>query len=295
MICVITESDDVAEARNVLEGIVAVDRADVPAVTQRHTLAQQTRHQQEVAAPAAPRCPIPEWLPPLLADACAEVARLEQRDAERQRHRDRLEAAAEAANHRFRTIEQDTAPDRDELWIAERRVDKARWSHAAAQRQFDASPRRSRRTARRNVDEAQWQLDRAARYVERVRERARANVDRYQHALTDRTDAARDLDLDDTSRHLDALAHELPGARRRLTALDCWQRWANGHDLSPQDFHDAVGVLTAARSGEGESDTLGRQMIQDAGLIHDAGLTMARPNRTPIEPVILDRSMDLEF
>ena len=290
VICVITHSADVTEARDVLEGIVAVDRADVPAVTQRHTLAQQARDHEPAATPAAPRCRIPEWFPPLLADARAEVARLEQRDAERQRHRDRLEAAAESANHAFRTVEHDTAPDRDELWMAERRVDKARWNHAAAQRQLDASPRRSRRTARRNVDEAQWQLDRAARYVERVRERAGPGVDRYQHALADRTDAARDLDLDDTSRHLDAFAHELPDARRRLTALDCWQRWANGHDLSPKDFHDAVEVLTAAGSCERESDTtLGRQMT------HDAGLTRARPNRTPIGPVILDRSMELEF
>ena len=222
VICVITDSDDVAEARDVLEGIVAIDRADVPAVTQRHTLAQQTRHQQAAAAPASPRCPIPEWFPPLLADAHAEVARLEQREAERQRQRDRLEAAAESANHTFRTVEHDTAPDRDELWIAERRVDKARWNHAAAQRQLDASPRRSRRTARRNVDEAQWQLDRAARYVERVRERAGPSVDRYQHALADRTDAARDLDLDDTSRQLDALDPRAPGrppAPRRTRLL----------------------------------------------------------------------------
>ena len=190
VICVITESDDVAEARDVLEGIVAIDRADVPAVDPAAHPRSTNATPQPAAAPAAPRCPIPEWFPPLLADAHAEVARLEQREAERQRQRDRLEAAAESANHTFRTVEHDTAPDRDELWIAERRVDKARWNHAAAQRQLDASPRRSRRTARRNVDEAQWQLDRAARYVERVRERAAPSVDRYQHALTDRTDAS---------------------------------------------------------------------------------------------------------
>ena len=35
LICVITDSDDVAEARDVLDGIIALDRADIPAVTQR--------------------------------------------------------------------------------------------------------------------------------------------------------------------------------------------------------------------------------------------------------------------
>jgi hypothetical protein len=287
VICVITHSADVAEARDVLDGIVALDRADVPAVTQRHTLAQQSQHQQAAAAPVSPRCPIPAWFPPLLADAQAQLARLEQREAERHRQRDRLEAATEAANHRFRTIEQDTAPDRDELWIAERRVDKARWKHAAAQRQLDASPRRVRRTARRSLEEAQSQLDRANSYVERVRERTAPSVDRY--ALTDRADAGRVLDLHDTRRQLDAMSHELPDARHRLDALNCWQRWANGHDLSPQELHDAVEVLAATRSRKPESDTtLGHQMIHDTGLIHDSGLTAARPSRTPVEPVTID-------
>ncbi len=43
LIFVITESDDVAEARDVLDGILAVDRADIPAVTQRRNLATQHR------------------------------------------------------------------------------------------------------------------------------------------------------------------------------------------------------------------------------------------------------------
>jgi len=38
VICVITDNNDVAEARDVLDGVVAVDRADVPAVSQRRSL-----------------------------------------------------------------------------------------------------------------------------------------------------------------------------------------------------------------------------------------------------------------
>ena len=41
-LCVITESDDIAEARDVLEAVLAADRADIPATTQRRTLAQST-------------------------------------------------------------------------------------------------------------------------------------------------------------------------------------------------------------------------------------------------------------
>jgi len=63
VICVITDSHDVAEARDVLEGIVAIDRADIPAVTQRHTLAQQTRHQQAAPGDRLSAVPDPAVVP----------------------------------------------------------------------------------------------------------------------------------------------------------------------------------------------------------------------------------------
>ena len=60
LLCVVTDSTDVAEARDTLEVILAYDRADIPAVTQRRTLA----HQQPAEAwrqPSAPagRCDVP--------------------------------------------------------------------------------------------------------------------------------------------------------------------------------------------------------------------------------------------
>ena len=39
-ICVVTDSTDIAEARDVLDGVLAVDRADTPAITQRQLLAR---------------------------------------------------------------------------------------------------------------------------------------------------------------------------------------------------------------------------------------------------------------
>ena len=41
LLCVVTDTTDVAEARDTLETILAFDRADIPAVTQRRTLADQ--------------------------------------------------------------------------------------------------------------------------------------------------------------------------------------------------------------------------------------------------------------
>ena len=53
--------DDVAEARDVLEAILASDRADVPATTQRRALAQTAPQHTPAAPTATPRCEVPDW------------------------------------------------------------------------------------------------------------------------------------------------------------------------------------------------------------------------------------------
>ena len=57
---VITEHDDLAEARDVLDGVLAHDRADSPAVTQR-------RHLANTEGPTArpqPEALVPDWVEP---------------------------------------------------------------------------------------------------------------------------------------------------------------------------------------------------------------------------------------
>ena len=114
LICVITESNDIAEARDVLEAIVAIDRADIPAVTQRRTLAQQQRaHDLPATAPVTPRCTIPEWFGALLRDARQEFAVAEKRHAERVAQRQRLQDAVAAADRTVNDVGVATGPDRD--------------------------------------------------------------------------------------------------------------------------------------------------------------------------------------
>ena len=114
LICVITDSDDVAEARDVLDGIVAIDRADIPAVTQRRTLAQQLRdHDTPVPPPPTPRCVIPDWFTPLLHDARHDLAAAEERQAARAAQRQRLLDAIAAADRTLSDVAAATAPDRD--------------------------------------------------------------------------------------------------------------------------------------------------------------------------------------
>ena len=67
---VVTDTHDLDEARDVLEAVLATDRADLPAVTQRRQLA--------AAVPPAPtlrpRCVIPNWFDDTYHQAAAELA-----------------------------------------------------------------------------------------------------------------------------------------------------------------------------------------------------------------------------
>ena len=79
-LCVVTESDDIAEARDVLEAVIAADRADVPATTQRRNLAAATQHEASIAAARpTPRCEIPEWFSSALDNAHRSLRDAESR------------------------------------------------------------------------------------------------------------------------------------------------------------------------------------------------------------------------
>ena len=155
-ICVITKSDDVAEARDVLDAIVALDRADIPAVTQRRTLAQQQRaHEHAPAAPVTPRCVIPDWFEPLVATIRRELDDAERRLADNAAERARRQAALDDAEHRYQQVTHQTQPERDALADARRAGEQARLNLDAAQRRLDAVGLRGRRHARQEHAVAQ--------------------------------------------------------------------------------------------------------------------------------------------
>ena len=88
---VVTEQDDPAEARHVLEGVLAHDRVDVPAVTQR-------RHLAQVPGPASRPEPglvirVPDWVGPWREQL--EQRRQGLTTGLTERHQGRLEAARE--------------------------------------------------------------------------------------------------------------------------------------------------------------------------------------------------------
>ena len=149
-VCVITESDDVAEARDVLEGILAVDRADIPAVTQRRNLAAQQppsagayrRHRISHAdvrsrSGSASYWPTPDALSPKPSTPSNRTTV----------ERTRRAAAVTAAENDLKGIDRATAPHRERLAIDMKRADHgpADAPRGAASPPTDSPPQSSTR------------------------------------------------------------------------------------------------------------------------------------------------------
>ena len=217
VICVITDSDDIAEARDILDGIVAIDRADIPAVTQRRSLAQQLLdHEQSRPAPRTSRCVIPDWFPSLLHDARNDLAVAERRAVAWAAQRQWLLDAIATADNALSDVAAATAPDRDALASAVARADDARRHLAAAQRRLDAAPRRARRSLRHELDVAERRLERADAYLERTRQRTEPSIEQYSEAQAHRRAAGDNLRHRDAADLLDAMHHPVDVHRHRV-------------------------------------------------------------------------------
>ena len=116
LLCVVTDSDDVAEARDTLERILAYDRADIPAVTQRRTLAEQQPHQPHPMRTT--RCEMPAWFEPLRAELRGALASRSEEAAEAEVTADQLFAAVGPRDRDLIRIEAATAPARNALAAA---------------------------------------------------------------------------------------------------------------------------------------------------------------------------------
>ena len=138
-LCVVTDSDDIAEARDVLEAVLAADRADVPATTQRRNLAQtapptdadtdQAVRGAGVVPDRPRRRPTRPSPPPKSRQPSPRIRRAD------------ATAAVAAADATLADVAAATADDRDALRAAEARAVDAR--RATPARNVASRPRRA--------------------------------------------------------------------------------------------------------------------------------------------------------
>lgn len=233
---VVTDTPDPDAARDVLEAILAVDRADIPATTQRRHLLHTDRppHPMPSVLPtkpahqAQPRCTVPTWFNDVraaverqLTDARAAEQRRMQRDAER-------DADRTAAHHEHRAALTGYAPWRSVIAEADSELADRRNQLGVARTTLDQAPRRHRRQARRNLHTAEELVAAAEHHLAEVIEKARPDRQRLDTA-TRRIKA-----IESATRSVNLLDHmtrhdtRLTDLERLSAALDTWERWARG-------------------------------------------------------------------
>ena len=245
---VVTDSADVTEARGVLERVLAVDLADVPAVTQRRRLAEQHQPEPAPTPPSQPgRCDVPDWFHELHREVRHELQMAEQTASANALERERLETDLADARGTLSRVDAATRPTRDRLVRAEQERDEARRDYAAAARHFDAVGFRGRRGARRDVVAADNKLKWATHDLEQVETEVCADVERYRAAWR------RVETLGDRLRHHDRSAlidqyriDRMPRLAAQLDALDTWRRWALGDSIDVMPLGGAVDTLRSA-------------------------------------------------
>jgi conjugative relaxase-like TrwC/TraI family protein len=251
LLLVVTEHDDLAEARDVLEGVLAADRADTPAVTQRRHLARQAAAQQPARQP---RCVVPDWLNDLRSDTARELDRAEQAAVDEHRTRRQLEERLAVANDALAAAERAFGPYRDAVDDATAAVQTARRRRWSAEQDLHASGIWHRRTARRALEHADTELTRAAAALEQARTDAEPHAEPHAAARRHVEQLRSDL------RHHDLYArmNDHPGTvevlRRRLDALTGWHHWARGDDLPDERLAVILDALTVG----GTHDPTGR-------------------------------------
>ncbi len=245
---VITPEPTIDAARDVLEQVMASDRADTPAVAQRRELANQLPQRPRVPE-LQPRCQIPDWWNTLRDDAVAEANHaadeLQTMEAARATRAETRQHAAEAATTAVTALR----PYADVYDRATAEVAEAKHELAAATCNLDDHRLIGRRPAKERLAEAterhqiaQQNLTTAAAEIAPYRNdaaRTARRVDelRHDHRLTDL--------LDDYN----YLPERYDTAIRQLEALETWRDWAHGKTIDPDVATQAVDTLDAVDHG----------------------------------------------
>lgn len=236
LICVVTDTHDIADAIDVLERILATDRADHPAT--------RTRHQLATTLPPTtlrPRCEIPDWFTDLHRTARTELdgARAthtaeQQRDAELRQRIDQI-------GRQLADLEPRCTPHDDAIAVATTDLRHAEQRQRDAERELAATGRLHRRTARRALVEATDDVATARTALDQLTRRAQPLLDRRDQLRQEQHQLQQHRKIDQQlTRSLDRYANRLATAQQRLDAIDTWHAWATGHTPPPTALIDAA-------------------------------------------------------
>jgi AAA domain-containing protein len=275
LVLTVAETHDIAEARDVLEAIIASDRADIPAVTQRRQLAEQDRQ----APHLQPRCQIPDWFDDLRSEAACDYRDAREALGDSQARGQQLLDAVEAAERQFAAANTACKPFDAVVDAADKLAKQAQDSQRAARRDLDDAGRFGRRQARTQLAEADAGFAQASRNFEAAEDHARPTRETRAAARTNLASARRDYDSHNQIERWSYLPERLEAIEQRIDALDGWRDWADGKSIADGEVIDVVHGLNVER----RADDRGAYTAL-ANVIHRwaqaRGLDLSRP--TPI-------------
>jgi len=273
-VLVVTETHDIAEARDILERILTNDRVDLPATAQRRELTA-TVSAPERTRPE-PRCTIPDWLPDLKTPIATELTAAEQSAVRHDQQRADLETRLAHAKRQVAVAERGLDPFRPALAAAQADIDAAQSRIWAANNIALRSKGRVKRRAEKESRTAS--ADHAAaterqREIEAIASPAREALYTASTGVHQVEQSLRSQDVLDRWHNPHARADQL---REVLAAVDVWQRWAAGQPL-PVDC--AISVVKALRAADDfdVAQSLANVLAQWAVANH---LPIQQPSRT---------------
>ncbi len=279
LILVVTDGRDLDQARDILEGVLASDRADIPATAQRRELADTDRAPHRHQPTLQPRCEIPSWFEPLRTRVRNDLAEAKAEAVADAKLIPLLKADLVAATRRLAEANQACEPCRPGLEAAENAVRAARekwWS--ANNRERQAAKGRHRRAAHRDVEQSKRTLDDALTQQQQVEAIAKPVTTGRDQAAA----AVRSLEITITpTQQLIALSDHA-GRARWLGDLDGalgdWQKWATGRTVPPARLAQARSILEDHITPESPAWAALANALPPPPRINTAQRPMARPH-----------------
>ena len=257
---VVTDTREMSEARDVLEGIVTSDRADIPAVVQRRQLAQQDRQPPR----PQPRCQVPDWFHDLRANAGHNYRRAREALDDSMTAREKLVVVVDAAARRTADANTMCAPFDADLNAGSDAVKQAEVAQHAAQQRLDQSGLRHRRQARSELDVANETVTETRELLAVKREQARAPHARRNIARQQIETVRNMLRNHDILTNWNYLPEHLSAAEAHVDALVTWHDWATGKPVTPGRLVDTITTLHDIAAHEPDSGA--RQL---ANVVHE--------------------------
>ena len=242
-ILVVTDSHDLDEARDILERILASDRADIPATTQRRQLAEMDARPSRRPEP---RCAIPPWLDQLRSNVDRDLAAARSEFRSELHRLDEMFDKLDHAEIELEKAQKAYKPYRPSLDAAHNNVRTAQEAVWASNNQAMRAKGLKKRGLLRQATQATPTLDEARTQQADVEAVAAPAKNRVAEA------AGSVHQIQNTIRSMQRLMERDSHEDRILwlsdldTSLDTWERWASGKSVADTDVIDAAQCLREA-------------------------------------------------